>query len=220
MEATIHTLRNKGFTGKFAIDVGAFDGRWTKMYKSVFPESGVLMIEAQQSMASQLEAVANHFEDVACESAVLGSETGRTVAFTEMGMGSSVFEEISPYRRRQSERQLTALEDLVESHPRFKNVDFLKLDVQGYELEVLKGAMRLLANVQFILLETSIIPMNAGVPTLCEVYNFMNDNGFVLMDICDQTRRKDDLLLQADLLFVSKKSKFVPEPGLSAKNWG
>jgi len=40
------------------------------------------------------------------------------------------------------------------------------------------------------------------------------------MDICDQTRRKDNLLLQADLLFVNKESKFVPDPGLSRENWG
>jgi len=220
MEATLDILSRQGFFGKVAIDVGAFDGRWTRMYKSIFPQSAVLMVEAQMSMALHLEEVVKQFSDVAFASEVLGSETGRAVNFTEMGMGSSVYEELSPYRRRQVERQLITLEDLIDSHPRFKNIDFLKLDVQGYELEVLRGAIPVLSSVQFILLEVSIIPMNKGVPTLFEVFSLMNDHGFVLMDICDQTRRKDNLLLQADLLFVNKESKFVPDPGLSRENWG
>ena len=98
----IHLLRRKGFSGKVAIDVGAFDGRWAKMHKSVFPDSAVLIVEAQQGMMPAIEATVSQMPGVAFENALLGRESGRPVAFIEMGMGSLVDEEISPYRRSQS----------------------------------------------------------------------------------------------------------------------
>ena len=108
------------------------------------------------------------------------------------------------------EKSLQSLDSLLDDNPGFLQSEFLKLDVQGYELEVLKGASKLLSHVEFVYLEASLIQVNSGCPDILEVLNFMRDKGFKLIDFCSQTRRKDGALWQADLLFVSNKSDFVP----------
>ena len=83
----------------------------------------------------------------------------------------------------------------------------LKLDVQGYEIEVLKGGARALAEAEAFLLEVPLLQYNEGAPLFAEVVEFMKDAGFVAFDICGQVRRETDgALFQVDILFVPERS--------------
>ena len=64
----------------------------------------------------------------------------------------------------------------------------LKLDVQGFELEVLRGSRIALDAAEFVLLEVSTLNYNRGAPLVAEVLDFMNQRGFVLFDIADLSR--------------------------------
>ena len=91
-------------------------------------------------------------------------------------------------------------------HPLPKGL-LLKLDVQGYELEVLRGGKSTLANAEFLILETSLLPYNEGGATFADVLGFMNDAGFVSYDFCGQFRRRSDwALCQTDVAFVRRDS--------------
>ena len=61
-------------------------------------------------------------------------------------------------------------------YPAFRRVQLLKLDVQGYELEVLKGADGLLSAAEVVLLEASLIPVNKGCPLIADVIRFMDES--------------------------------------------
>ena len=136
-----------------------------------------------------------------------------------METGSSVFEESSPYARKRLKKTLITLDALLEAYKDFQQLDFLKLDVQGYELEILKGASALLQHTEFVLMETSFIPINQGCPLILEVMAFMDSRGFRTIDFCSQVRRKDGTLWAADLLFVSIGSRFLPHAQLDETNW-
>ena len=85
--------------------------------------------------------------------------------------------------------------------------NFLKLDVQGYELEVLKGAQSTLPQVSAVLAEVNLIDIHKGVHLLDELVLFMRDKGFVAYDICGLARRPlDQALWQADFIFVPRAS--------------
>ena len=77
--------------------------------------------------------------------------------------------------------------------------------MQGYELEVLKGATETLASVEVILLETSIVPWNLGAPLMVEVLAALDCLGFRVLDVLD-TARKGGQAIQTDVLFVKKGS--------------
>ena len=220
MESTLKDLKARGFCPASTIDVGAYHGEWTKMFKKIFPSTKVLMIEAQKEKNPRLKEVCERFSgEVFCETALLGANAGQEVEFVQMETGSSVFEESSPYARKRLKKTLTTLDNLLEAYKDFRKIDFLKLDVQGYELEILKGATALLKHTEFVLMETSLIPINQGCPLILEVMAFMDSLGFRTIDFCSQVRRKDGSLWATDLLFVSKDSYFLPHAQLDETNW-
>jgi hypothetical protein len=89
---------------------------------------------------------------------------------------------------------------------------FVKIDTQGYELEVLKGAQKILPKIDAILLEVAIIEINEGAPLLDEVVVFLKRLGFVTYDILEFHRRPlDGALNQIDILFVRENSPLVAD---------
>lgn len=212
-------LKAWGFSPVTMIDVGAFRGDWTRMARVVFPVAKVAMIEAQENARPCLEDVSAQLSDVLYRIALLGAVDGKRVDFIEMLTGSSVFEEKSNVPRRKLDKTTTRLDTLISTDFKWERVDLLKLDVQGYELEVLKGATRCLRTCEVVLLEASLIPTNRGCPLIAEVIAFMDSSGFYLTDFCSQIRRKDCALWQTDLLFLNKASKLVPNAELNSSNW-
>ena len=52
VEGALLTLKAKGFDPHFAIDIGAYVGEWTTLFKSVFPGCTVLMVEPQEDRST------------------------------------------------------------------------------------------------------------------------------------------------------------------------
>ena len=220
LESTLKYLRGWGCRPRRAIDVGAYVGSWTYLFRHIFPESRVLMVEPQHHLAPYLSGIVERSQGmVGHVEALLGSQDDRDVQFVEMETGSSVFEEESPYTRSYVSRKLQTLDRLAGNQPDFFPPDFLKLDVQGYELEVLKGFSKGISSVEFILMEASLVPINRGCPTIAEVIRFMDEQGFCLFDFCSMIRRKDHALWQTDLLFIHRSSRFLPNARLTHQNW-
>lgn len=218
VEAALLALRGRGFRPRLAVDVGAYQGEWTALFKAVFPDSAVVMFEPQEGKRPLLDAVCGRFGPaVELRTELLGATGGHPVKFVEMETGSSVYEEQSPYPRRVVEKTTAALDDVLGE--RTAVVDFLKLDVQGYELEVLRGAGRTLRSAQAVLTEASLVPTNRGTPLLAEVVRFLDDAGFRLADVCGLSWRKDGVLWQTDLLFVRADGPLVPDAVLTTDNW-
>lgn len=59
-------------------------------------------------------------------------------------------------------------------------VDFLKIDTQGAELEVLSGAKQALSAIRMLEVEVQFNPIYTGVPLFGEVDAFLRRHGFVL----------------------------------------
>jgi FkbM family methyltransferase len=217
--AALRYLKAWGFNPATMIDVGAFRGDWTRMAKVIFPAAKVAMIEAQESARPFLQDVSAHLSDVLYRIALLGAVDGEPVDFFEMLTGSSVFEEQSSVPRKKLSTITTRLDTLISNDFKWERIDLLKLDVQGYELEVLKGAPGCLRTCEVVLLEASLIPTNRGCPLIAEVIAFMDSSGFYLTDFCSQIRRTDCALWQTDLLFLNKASRLVPNAELNSSNW-
>jgi hypothetical protein len=82
----------------------------------------------------------------------------------------------------------------------------------GYELEILKGATRLLPAIEAILLEISTIEINVGAPLLNEVVTFMKNLEFVAYDILQIHRRPlDGALNQIDFIFIREQAALIAD---------
>ena len=84
---------------------------------------------------------------------------------------------------------------------------FLKIDVQGFEQEVLKGAQAMINKAQGIEMEISLIPLYENQNwLLLQVLEYMQQKGFQLMSIVPGfTDNKTGKVLQCDGIFLRKE---------------
>jgi FkbM family methyltransferase len=79
----------------------------------------------------------------------------------------------------------------------------IKVDTQGYEMEVLKGARGLFGRTVALQLELSLVPLYDGAPTIAQMISFAEANGFELFNLIPGFRdKRNGRLLQADGFFV------------------
>lgn len=209
-------LRDRGVSPRTVVDGGACMGDWTRLFRSVFPDATVLMIEAQECHAEALRHVCEQqAPKVKLAHSLIGPPGLNKAAFVVLddaagGTGSSVLPENSNVPRHVVILPVTTLDALVEQQG-LSAPDFIKLDVQGFELEVLKGAAAALTAAEFVLLEVSLWQYNQGSPLLAEVIGWMDQHGFRAYEIFDISRRGDGVLVQVDVLFVRKDSARVAD---------
>jgi FkbM family methyltransferase len=204
MRLGLKAMAKLGFSPCSIIDVGAYQGGWSEMVRSIWPSSAIIMVEPNAAREPNVRMVAQRISARLIEN-LLGAEDGREVDFNVMASGSSVMSERSPLVRTIEKRKLGTLDSVVGP---LEAPIFLKIDAQGYELEILKGAKLLLKDVSAVLLEVSIIEINEGAPLLHDVILFMKNANFLAYDILEIHRRPlDRALNQIDIIFVREGSQ-------------
>ena len=101
---------------------------------------------------------------------------------------------------------MTTLDRLI-ADTGFPSPDYIKLDLQGAELQCLEGATQCLKRAQAVQLEVSFLPFQQGMPLAADTLAFMKSKGFVCYDILALCPRPlDGSLAQGDFLFVREDS--------------
>jgi len=213
VEWSLRNMRRLGFNPLTAVDVGAYRGEWSVLARKIFPETSFLMLEAQEGRRPDLEAVKQSLgSGVDYVITLLGAKNDENVIFHESlqaPTGSSVLANQGNDRTREVSCTMKTLDDVL-AQAGMPAPELMKLDVQGYELEVLKGAPKCLKHAQAILMEVSLMDMYQKNPILHEVTAFMLENNFIAYDICATMRRPLDLaLIQTDMIFVPRSSPFL-----------
>ena len=209
MSVGLQSLADRGFSPSTIVDVGAYEGSWSITAHKVWPSSRIVIIEPNHAKKPKLSKLAadmggKFYDDL------LGASCGTIVEFNLMETGSSIMSEISSVERVVEMRTLTTLDSLRLELNGASNL--LKIDAQGYELEILKGATASLRSFEAVLLEIAIIEINKGAPLLHEVTAFMAEIGFVASEILEMHRRPlDNALSQIDVMFVRKESPILSD---------
>jgi FkbM family methyltransferase len=105
--------------------------------------------------------------------------------------------------------QTVRLDDVVK-----EQVDFLKIDVQGAELDVLRGSTKLLGEILVIHVEVQFFPLYRGVPLFDQVFSLLLNHSFELFDFPRLERYEYqhgtgrlERLLWADAVFIPSKGR-------------
>lgn len=204
--AAFKKLAASGFLPTEIIDVGAAQGSWTEECMQVFPDATYLLVDPLPSNVEALSSLAKANEGrIKVWHGAIGATDG-TLRIHEHGDQSSRY--LAADKSLAAARTLTVpmrsldsfLEDRTICRPAI-----LKADVQGGELEVIKGASATLSIVQAVLLEMSFRRIYQGIPLAAEVIAAMAQHGFRIADICSYSQRAcDGALLQSDMLFVKE----------------
>jgi FkbM family methyltransferase len=213
MEWSLGNMRRLGFDPEFIVDIGAYEGEWTALAGGIFPNAKFLMLDAQENKKSVLEKISTATGGrIDCEICLMGPEDGVEKFFhvnEASPTASSALLDQAESPTVSCKMVSRTLDGILQSR-NLPTPGLLKLDVQGYELEVLKGASQTLREVQAVLLEVSIIELYRDSPLFGSIDSFMNEGGFCLYDICSLLRRPlDHALCQADAIYVKQGSSLL-----------
>lgn len=176
-------------------DVGANKGQTIEMYQRAFPKPTITSFEPNPKLTPDL---VKRFPGVAIEGVGVGSAVG-TLDFqvssnTELSsfLKSSSSAE-NPFANTRINEVINVPIITLDDYTKRKNIghlDILKIDTQGYDLEVLKGATGLLdrkaADVIFI--EVNFIPLYDGQASFGDIQQFLKQRGYGLLTLYEIAR--------------------------------
>jgi FkbM family methyltransferase len=212
-------LKDRGFMPTAILDIGAYDGHFSRGVRQIFEDAYILMIDALAEKGRVLADVCREVGNADYLIALLGDRETEATSFfvvnTEMRpdlvkTGSSKFKENANFPMEERALPQRTLGSIVAD--RGLPFQLLKLDVQGAELDVLRGLGYQLSKVEVILMEISLVDYNKGAPLIDVVLIELSGMGFVLYDIVEEHRHLGGRLLQIDGLFVRPTSRFRPHP--------
>ncbi|MEO5494542.1 MAG: FkbM family methyltransferase [Sphingomonas sp.] len=208
-ETTYQRLAQMGFAPDSYIDVGAYHGNWTRLAHRLIGPKPTLMVEGQAALIPALEAFAATRNDLAVAGAVLSAKSGEEVPFHEMGTGSSIFAEASNAPRTTKTTTARTLDEVAADFLASVSAPFLKIDVQGAELNVLEGGTTVLEKASLVQLEVAMLQYNQGAPLMPDVVAWMAQRGWLPTEISGFSRPSGPLV-QIDLLFARADSPLRP----------
>jgi len=200
--------------GKTIIDVGANRGNFIHLAQLRFAPKKAICIEPLQEAFLKLKQRYNNNPKFSLFNCALGASSGQT----EMEVNThDEASSILPIRTegelifthkdlRPIDKILIELKtvDQIVREENVTSVELLKLDVQGFELEVLKGAMETLPKTRVILSEISFYHQYEKGALFWDIHQFLKEKNFYLIDLGAYQTSKDGALLQGDAVFINK----------------
>ena len=167
-------FRARGFRPSLVFDIGAADGTWTAAVRPIFPEARFVLVEPR---STAIEPTVR---------AGVGAREG-TATLTDWDTGSTLLA-IDRSDVTQYQVPVTTLDRLAAQ---FGMPDFVKLDVEGFELEALHGAGTLFGRTELFVIEVAMYRFMER-PMFHEVVAFMAEQGYFVYDIAGFIRRPYD----------------------------
>jgi FkbM family methyltransferase len=172
-----HNLSSKGVG-----HIGAWKAEEIHDYKELFGDVPVVFVEANEKLRPYIEEHINQYSNVRCEYVALGSEESTRDFYIhevdgDTGQSSSLLTTHlhHPIGNKTIKVDVTTADLLFEKDC----IDFLAIDVQGFELEVLKGATKLLSNVNNIITEVNRTEQYKNCALIEDIDNFLKPFNFV-----------------------------------------
>ena len=179
----LHELAAQGVQPAVIYDIGACVLHWYQEAVQVWPQAEFHVLDAQPSVKFLYESsgLKHHV-------AVLSDSDRRTVTFWQNDWhpgGNSYYPEntkINPESQTSSPEHRTVrtcetLDSIIHKQS-WRLPDLVKMDVQGSELDILKGMVHSLPHVQHLILELQTTDYNMGAPKADEVISWLKDQGF------------------------------------------
>lgn len=213
----VANLAKLGFQSNVIVDGGAHMGKWTATVSEFFPSSKFILVEPNPTVYSKVgETLPGNIEYTLVKAA-LGAEKGKLElnvwddVDTNL-VGSSLRGHIRGEAAVKVPCDVVPLDDLISVYKEVPN--FVKLDLQGYELPALEGAKEMLKHTELMIIEFGLLDAYVDRTTVRDLVNLMHDNEYSLYDVIDfHYRPYDKALTGGDFIFVKNSSKLKQYKG-------
>lgn len=176
----VEYMKTLDINPKVVYDIGACVLHWTNKAKEIWKDAEYYLFDANPDVESVLARSGYpYWIDVLTDS------DGKELTFYKkddnLG-GNSYYMETTGFYSESDGKPVIGwtLDGIVEENC-WPLPDLIKIDVQGAEVDVLRGAKRCLKHCTDVILEAQHTDYNAGAPKVEEVINFMQEQGFKLV---------------------------------------
>lgn len=174
-----------GITPRAILDVGAANGTFARAARFVFPDAAIHMFEPVPDHLGALQHLLDGDALVHVHTVALSSKEGSATFYVNDFRFSSSLLKMTPRHKEvfpftEGEQTISVECRRLDSFPMIfvQKPVLLKIDVQGAEMEVLKGAGRLLQECDAVMLESSFEPFYENQAAYPELISYMNRSGF------------------------------------------
>lgn len=174
----LHDIRRSGLVGTAPIcfDVGANVGQTVLELKRSWPNALIHAFEPFSQPRAELISVADRLSGVTPVGLAFGAEPGSArVQPREMSVLNSLLPSTaSPSAGPAEAIRIETVDRYGDAHG-IDTIDVFKTDTEGYDLDVLRGADRMLTNqrITFVHVEVTFLPENARNTAFRPVFDFL-----------------------------------------------
>ena len=191
-------LKNSGVDLNVIYDIGASTLHWTNVAEKIWPNARIHAFEAQPSCEFLYQEKAMPY----CIG-VLSNELGKEITFFQNDAnpaGNSYYRENTKFSPAAAQlyddahgitRHTITLDAAVE-HFGFAMPDLIKMDIQGAEMDALKGASKVLEHCNRLILELQHVEYNIGAPLAQTVIDYLDSIGFELKEKFSESSEQAD----------------------------
>ena len=186
-------------------DVGAHRGESLEYFKAIYPEAKIFSFEPNPTEFEALSEVAEGYEDVQVFDFAIGEKVGVAKFFRQddSHLGSLLRVNVDSadslgYAKTASNEPFDVRVETIDSFCQQFGLDeigFLKIDVQGAEVQVLKGAKRMLRRTQAVSVEICLFDFYEKLSSspVLDVERLMLGGGLDLWDISKLSKNPENL---------------------------
>ena len=206
-------FRMKEYNFQTLFDVGANRGQTAKYMRKKFPEAKIYCFEPIKDTYELLQQKTKEL-GLSYYNLALGAESGEVEVKVDVQNRNSTRNTLikentfhDPSAVKVEKVQVVKLADFCKQN-HIEKIDYLKIDTEGYDLEVLKGATEMLedGSIAFVQAEVSMNPKNTFHVDFVEVKNFLEKYKYVLFGIYEQKQQRGTpMLRRSNVVFVSEK---------------
>ena len=196
-----------GFTPKHIVDIGANHGTWTREALKYFPEANYTLLEPQKWLKKSFQDILDNNPKVQFYPVGAGEDEG-SFQFTIVDRDDScsfryTTEQAKEAGFKQIEIPVVTLNKLLADSI-IPIPDIIKIDAEGLDLEVLKGASNFFGKSEIFMVEAGVVNKIFDNSFL-KVIDFMDENNYRLFDITDINRPfQPKILWLVELVFIKK----------------
>ncbi|HOW27028.1 MAG TPA: FkbM family methyltransferase [Elusimicrobiota bacterium] len=220
LSAALQLLKPLGSGETVMVDVGAHRGETLKSFSAMCGTPFLYVgLEPNPAVFKDFESVAAEVRSparrVTCLPVASGPRDGETrfLLMRQSAVGGILpavkgLSERVPTGDHEVDRQIRVKVLTVASLVRemsLKKIDLLKIDTEGYDLEVLKGALPLLTekSVGAVMTEVFFVPYREGQAFFWDIAVFMAELGFHFVNLYDTRETTQKRLYTGNALWVS-----------------
>jgi FkbM family methyltransferase len=194
---------------KTIVDIGANKGQFALACRERVPHARIISFEPLKAPAKIFKALFAQDDKVYLNEVAIGPQTKRSAMHVSAHEDSSSLLPIGPnqialYPGTQEKSIIEIDVAPLSSYlmpESIKSPAMLKIDVQGFEMEVLKGCESTIEKFDFIYCECSFIELYSGQKLAYEVIEWLHQRQFNFVGIFNTSYDRSGQAIQADFLF-------------------